>query len=304
VIVVILLVIPGVVAAATAFRDVPADSIFANDIAWLADNGITRGCNPPLNDRFCPKEAVTREQLAAFLHRLADAGVVDAATVGGLTAAELQGAEGPEGPAGPQGKQGPEGPAGPEGLQGEQGPAGVQGLPGEQGPVGPEGPQGEQGPAGVQGLPGEQGPVGPEGPQGEQGLRGETGPSDAYAHLSTTEVAVPSTGVAVTVATLELPEAGSYVLWPAVTLSNRGGVRGTAVCTISGQFSSPAAASQGVLELEPSSSPTSLTWSTVLTVEAPTSLHVTCSDVSGKNSKLSVLRTEATAIKVAAASGF
>lgn len=44
-------------------------SIFEEDINRLAEAGITRGCNPPVNDRFCPEEPVTREQMAAFLVR-------------------------------------------------------------------------------------------------------------------------------------------------------------------------------------------------------------------------------------------
>ncbi|MGA7270033.1 MAG: S-layer homology domain-containing protein [Acidimicrobiia bacterium] len=44
-------------------------SVFAADIEWLAGEGITKGCNPPVNDRFCPDDAVTRGQMAAFLHR-------------------------------------------------------------------------------------------------------------------------------------------------------------------------------------------------------------------------------------------
>jgi len=31
--------------------------------------GITAGCDPPVNDRFCPDDVVTRGQMAAFLHR-------------------------------------------------------------------------------------------------------------------------------------------------------------------------------------------------------------------------------------------
>lgn len=50
------------------FRD-DESSIFEPDIIWLADTGITQGCNPPANDRFCPTEAVTRGQMAAFLTR-------------------------------------------------------------------------------------------------------------------------------------------------------------------------------------------------------------------------------------------
>lgn len=45
------------------------DSIFEADIERLAAAGITRGCNPPTNDRFCPDGKVTREQMAAFLVR-------------------------------------------------------------------------------------------------------------------------------------------------------------------------------------------------------------------------------------------
>lgn len=44
-------------------------SVFEADIAALAAAGITRGCNPPDNDRFCPDDPVTRAQMAAFLHR-------------------------------------------------------------------------------------------------------------------------------------------------------------------------------------------------------------------------------------------
>ena len=43
--------------------------IFENAIEWLADRGITQGCNPPTNNRFCPDDAVTRGQMAVFLVR-------------------------------------------------------------------------------------------------------------------------------------------------------------------------------------------------------------------------------------------
>lgn len=51
------------------FVDVSADSTFYADIAKLATVGITKGCNPPDNDRYCPQDTVTREQMAAFLVR-------------------------------------------------------------------------------------------------------------------------------------------------------------------------------------------------------------------------------------------
>jgi SpoIID/LytB domain protein len=46
-----------------------AASIFEGDINRLAEAGITKGCNPPVNDRFCPEAKVTRGQMAAFLVR-------------------------------------------------------------------------------------------------------------------------------------------------------------------------------------------------------------------------------------------
>jgi hypothetical protein len=44
-------------------------SVFENDIDRIAKAGITRGCNPPSNTRFCPDDRVTRGQMAAFLQR-------------------------------------------------------------------------------------------------------------------------------------------------------------------------------------------------------------------------------------------
>ena len=51
------------------FGDVPSGSTFAEDIGRLATAGVTFGCNPPVNDLFCPEDPVTRGQLAAFLRR-------------------------------------------------------------------------------------------------------------------------------------------------------------------------------------------------------------------------------------------
>ena len=51
-----------------SFRD-DEDSVFEADIEWLAAAGITKGCNPPINDLYCPKSHVTRGQMAAFLVR-------------------------------------------------------------------------------------------------------------------------------------------------------------------------------------------------------------------------------------------
>jgi hypothetical protein len=43
--------------------------IFEAAIGWLGAEGITKGCNPPLNTRFCPDENVTRGQMAVFIAR-------------------------------------------------------------------------------------------------------------------------------------------------------------------------------------------------------------------------------------------
>ena len=82
-VVVALIAVPLAGAAADVFTDVPASNVFHDDITWLANSGVTKGCNPPSNTEFCPSDNVTREQMAAFMHRLATSGVVDARTVGG-----------------------------------------------------------------------------------------------------------------------------------------------------------------------------------------------------------------------------
>jgi len=64
------LLIPGVSWASNQFTDVPDTNVFHSNIAWLADADVTKGCNPPANDEFCPGDAVTREQMAAFMQRL------------------------------------------------------------------------------------------------------------------------------------------------------------------------------------------------------------------------------------------
>lgn len=105
--------IGGAAVAAHRFSDVPESNVFHDDISWLADMDITRGCNPPANTRFCPDDFVTRGQMAAFLRRLWNA----------IEAEGLEGPPGPQGPQGPAGPPGPEGPEGPEGPQGPDGPA-------------------------------------------------------------------------------------------------------------------------------------------------------------------------------------
>ncbi|MDH4308870.1 MAG: M15 family metallopeptidase, partial [Acidimicrobiia bacterium] len=45
-------------------------SMFEADIEVVADLGVTRGCNPPFADAYCPDDSVTRGQMAAFLVRM------------------------------------------------------------------------------------------------------------------------------------------------------------------------------------------------------------------------------------------
>lgn len=59
-----------------AFTDDEA-SIFEQDVDRLAAAGITRGCNPPRNDRYCPRDPVTRGEMAALLVRALDLPAAD-----------------------------------------------------------------------------------------------------------------------------------------------------------------------------------------------------------------------------------
>ena len=54
------------------FIDVLPEHTFFEDVEWLKDEGITLGCNPPDNTRFCPEEDVSRGQMASFLARAMD----------------------------------------------------------------------------------------------------------------------------------------------------------------------------------------------------------------------------------------
>jgi hypothetical protein len=84
----------AVTASAThSFTDVPDSHTFHGDIEWMKDTGVTRGCNPPDNTEYCPDDFTTRGQMAAFFHRFALAGVVDADTVDGKHADEFLGVD-------------------------------------------------------------------------------------------------------------------------------------------------------------------------------------------------------------------
>jgi len=81
--------IAATASAAHSFLDVPDEHTFHDDIAWMDESGITRGCNPPANTEYCPDDFVTRGQMAAFFHRFALAGVADAGTLEGKEASDF-----------------------------------------------------------------------------------------------------------------------------------------------------------------------------------------------------------------------
>ena len=62
---------------AIALAELPPGGTFTDDnemfqegwIEAIAAVGITKGCNPPANDRFCPDRTVTRGEMASFLVR-------------------------------------------------------------------------------------------------------------------------------------------------------------------------------------------------------------------------------------------
>jgi hypothetical protein len=85
------LLIPAAVYASHQFTDVPNNHTFHNAIAWMKDNNITVGCNPPANTRYCPDDNVTRGQISAFMRRLADNRVVDARALEGKDGSHYQG---------------------------------------------------------------------------------------------------------------------------------------------------------------------------------------------------------------------
>ena len=76
----VIVMVPIAVTAAGGYFTDDDGSVFEADIEWMAANGVTVGCNPPVFDRYCPNDPVTRGQMAAFMHRLATNQVVDAAT--------------------------------------------------------------------------------------------------------------------------------------------------------------------------------------------------------------------------------
>ncbi len=170
-----LFLVPVAAIAAGGFTDVADDNVFKADIEWLAAAGVTKGCNPPANTEFCPGDDVTREQMAAFMHRLAMNRVVDAGTVEGYTAAELMASGGTPGPVGPEGPAGPAGADGADGVDGAVGPAGPAGADGADGTDGVDGQDGAPGVDGADGADGTNGVDGQDGSPGADGADGVDG---------------------------------------------------------------------------------------------------------------------------------
>jgi len=171
---------PGV--GGWVFDDVPASDPFCAQITWMAENGVTLGCQiiDGSHRLYCPTSNVSRTQMAAFMQRLAEALFPLNCSTGQamrwngtdwVCAADPPGVPGPQGPAGPTG---PQGPAGPAGATGATGAAGATGATGPEGPVGATGPAGAAGAQGPVGPTGAQGPAGDTGPQGPAGANGRT----------------------------------------------------------------------------------------------------------------------------------
>lgn len=60
---------PGAPGFAGYFAD-DEGNVHEHNIDTMFELGITKGCNPPTNDRYCPDGELTRGQIAAFLRRL------------------------------------------------------------------------------------------------------------------------------------------------------------------------------------------------------------------------------------------
>ena len=191
---VVVLVVPIAAVGSHQFKDVPSSNIFHNDIGWLADNGITWGCNPPANDAYCPGDNVTRDQLSAFLHRLATSQAVDAGTVEGMTATELKGQQGDSGSTGATGAIGADGATGPTGATGADGAIGATGTAGAAGATGTTGTTGTTGLTGPTGATGADGAIGATGATGTTGAAGADGVTPTFYRVVTAAVVGAGSG--------------------------------------------------------------------------------------------------------------
>jgi len=85
--------VPLALLAAGPFTDLDPNSPHNGNIAAIQAAGITKGCDPPDFTQYCPKDNVTREEMASFLARTAGLGgnppVANAATLQGYAASGL-----------------------------------------------------------------------------------------------------------------------------------------------------------------------------------------------------------------------
>jgi hypothetical protein len=66
--------VPLTVLADFAFLDLDPNSPHNDNITAIKAAGITKGCDPPAFVQYCPKDFVTREEMASFLARTAGLG--------------------------------------------------------------------------------------------------------------------------------------------------------------------------------------------------------------------------------------
>lgn len=88
-----LLIAPGAALAQNCanFGDVSASSPFCQSVEWVKNRAVTLGCGDGSN--YCPNDAVSRLQMAIFLHRLGTALTpVDLPAVGGNAGVQTPGA--------------------------------------------------------------------------------------------------------------------------------------------------------------------------------------------------------------------
>jgi len=98
----------------------------------------------------------------------------------------------------------------------------------------PKGPRGLRGLRGLTGPVGPAGPAGPAGAAGAAGAAGPAGPSDAYARFLNGPIAIPTT--LTTLASLNIPQAGNYVIWAKSYFDAGAGVTATCRLVAGGDF--------------------------------------------------------------------
>jgi hypothetical protein len=92
--VLVALLVPAAAFAGSIFADVDDNNVHIDGIEWVRNNGVTQGCTAT---QYCPKEKVSREQMASFLYRLSGndpltAPSVNAARLAGKPASAYAGA--------------------------------------------------------------------------------------------------------------------------------------------------------------------------------------------------------------------